>query len=199
MRLVFLFSAVLLTVSCGGGGGITAGGSGGSTTGTGALQGPVVIDFEDRPNDGFTPLTLPVVLAPGIAVTTKTGSGELYDFSSEDGWSIGEPGCDAQARSGRMMIGLDCDRGQERSFDITFDAPVARVRLYAAGLEGELIWIEAYDALGYLLHRDCKVSTCPSLEENDALDIEYPENVIRTVRVHGCYPVIDDLTYWRFE
>ena len=67
-------------------------------------KGPFVVDFEDRPDDGFVGKTTPVTIAPGITVASVLPAGLFYDFRNSDNWGLG--GCSATVFSDSMMIGF---------------------------------------------------------------------------------------------
>jgi hypothetical protein len=160
-------------------------------------DGPFLLDFEDRPDDGFgTGTAPPVTLAPGIVVSDVQPSGTFWDFSTANGWGLGP--CDAAARSGTLMIGFFDDGFLSVSGVITFAEPVARVDLYGAEVEGQVITLTAFDAQDNVVDIDARRSQCPVLGANDLLTVTTTSNTITRIEVKGTAPVVDDLAYYRF-
>lgn len=156
---------------------------------------PTTLDFEDRPNDGFTALTLPVTVASGVTFTEIRPSGTFYDFSTADGW--GFVPCDATAHSGTMMIGFQGDVSDTVTGVITFNPPVARVDLFVGNKAGALVTVTAFNSHGVAVGSASRTSACPMLGSNDSLSVSALADVITKIEIQGQFPAIDDLTYYR--
>lgn len=153
----------------------------------------ITLDFEDRPDDGFVGLTLPVTLATGVTFTAVNPSGTLYDFTTADGW--GFIGCDAIAHSGTKLIGFE---GSDTVTGvITFNPPVSRVILFGGTKEGAVIRVKAFNASGTALDSASHTAACPMLGANDSLSVQASSKVITKIEIRGLYPGIDDLSFYR--
>jgi hypothetical protein len=149
----------------------------------------VTLDFEDRPDDGFNTLTLPVTLAPGVTITA---SNDPMDFSTADGW--GFVTCDATARSGNLMIGFN---DSPDVAEITFATPISGVQVYAGSEGGEIVTLTAFDAQDQVVGIDARRSACPMITNADLLSVSTTANVITRLEIKGSWVALDDLTYYR--
>jgi hypothetical protein len=180
-RIAALVSVVALT-ACGGGGV--------------ELTGPFLVDFEDRPDDGFSVhYDAPLAIAPGVTVTNVDPNATLVDVTTADGFGLG--GCGAAAFSGSFFMGIDAAAGV---IEITFDVAVSQVEVVASALDGDLVELEAFGAGGVPLGLlDSETSECPALEATDRLEVDAGGNQIVRVEIRGNFVVIDDLTWWVFS
>ena len=159
-------------------------------------KGPFVVDFEDRPDDGFVGKTTPVTIAPGITVASVLPAGLFYDFRNSDGWGLG--GCDATVFSDSMMIGFSGSGGAVTGV-ITFDTAVSRVDLFGGAFSGGDLIVTAFDSMDNVVGADTTASVCPTVDANDLLSIDAGANTISRIEVSGVVPVMNDLTFFRFE
>jgi hypothetical protein len=158
------------------------GGSGGG--------GPTVVDFEDRPDDGILPtFDAPVSIHPNATIVDVEPDGALADFSTEDGFGLGA--CDAQAASGRMLMGMDDSSAVVR---IAFDPPVRSVSVRASGVEGSLVEAEVFDSLGASIGSFSATATCPAIDD-EFFSISFPTPDVASIEIRGDYVVFDDLVF----
>jgi hypothetical protein len=190
-----------MRTACGVGGGLLwvllAAACGGSSSPEPVLTGPFVIDFEDRPDDGFNTVPTPLLLGPGVTATATSAGANLWDFSTADAWGL--VSCTAVATSGTMMMGVD--GAPPVSVTIVFDVPVSRVRVAASEIDGATVSLEGFNQADASVGFHSVVSTCPALDASDVLEITEASNVIKRIVITGSSDLLtlDDLTYWRFE
>lgn len=183
MRIVSRFAVLLagfVFLSCGD----SSSGPGTKTT----------LDFENGADDGFTPIALPDTLANGVVFLEIQPSGTYYDFTTADGW--GFVPCDASAHSGTKMIGFE--GSADVTGVITFNPPVSRVIMFAGNGDGEVITLKAFNAAGTAVDSASHTSACPMLGAADSLSVSAGNSkIITKVEIHGLYPGIDDLSFYR--
>ena len=160
-------------------------------------KGPFVIDFEDRPDDGFVGKTPPITIAPGVTVSAVLPSGVFYDFKpSFDGWGLG--GCSAMATSDTMMIAFQGSGNITAVF--TFSPAVSRVDAFIGVEQGKDAIMTAFDSSNNVVGADTVSSVCPMLDINDRVSISVGSNKIAKIEVGGgVVLVMDDLSFFRFE
>ena len=156
-----------------------------------------VIDFENRPDNGFSPVvTLPDTLAPGVVVPAVLPSGDFLDFSTSDGWGVG--GCDATAISGTLMMGAE-NANPTITIVIEFTPAVSKIAIHAGGNSGQDVTVEAFDMNGVTVGLNTHVAMCPMLSVADSVSFDVGSNDIVKLHITGNVPVIDDLIYSRFQ
>jgi hypothetical protein len=177
-KRILVAALVLGLASCGGSGG---GGDGG----------PVTLDFEDRPDDGILPtFDAPLALGDGATLVDVAPEGTLADFSTDD--MFGLSACDAEAFSGRMLLGVNA---ADAVVTIAFDPPVSRVSLYVAGLDPSILEVEAFDSAGVSTGILSRPAVCPSLREDDFASFSSATPLFARLEIRGDYLVFDDLSY----
>ena len=158
---------------------------------------PFVVDFEDRPDDGFVGKTPPITIAPGITVSAVLPAGQFYDFKTNEGWSL--DACIATASSDTMLIGF-FQGGVTVTAVITFASAVSRVDAFIGAASGVDAILTAFDSSNNVVGADTVASVCPTLDANDQVSINAGSNRITRIELSGgVAPVMDDLTFFRFE
>jgi hypothetical protein len=162
----------------------------GACGGSGGNGGPNVVDFEDRPDDGALPsFDAPVSLHPNATIVDVVPASALVDFSTADGFSLGA--CTAQASSGVMLMGVNAAGAV---VTIAFDPPVRSVSVRASGLEGTLVEVETFDAIGGFVGGGSAPATCPAIDDEFS-STSSVEPVIASMEIRGDYVVFDDLVF----
>ena len=158
------------------------------------LQGPVVVDFETRPDNGFQGVASPVDLGSGATISFVDGA--LFDFTTADAWTFGT--CSAVATSGDLMMGLDNSMaGIPAVLEITLATPAGRVDINLGDQESATIVLQALDAGGVVIAQATRnVNACPVLLETMTVQPAGMTNSIARIRISGARFAFDDLAQW---
>jgi hypothetical protein len=187
--LLALLLVAGLACSCGGGGG---GGDGGGDL---QLAGPFVIDFESPAADNV-PETQPFDLGAGITATSPTN---VILWSNAQGWALTEDGlCDA-AFVGSQGLGSD-DETDNHTLVINFPGPMATVEFLYAAAVGTTVTAQTLDSLGNVIDTiPLAAPPCPGPMFLVRFGLSPTTNTIWGLRINGNVPVIDNLTWYRFQ
>ena len=188
--ILALLLAATLATACGGG----SGGDDQGDQGDLQLAGPFVIDFESPAAD-TTPEVEPFDVGSNVTMSSLSN---LFIWSNAQGWGVTDTGCNA-ALEGSQGIGSDDDSSNQTIF-ADFASPVASVELRVAAAVGTTIIVEALDAHGGIVDTASTTApACPGPMSLVRLVIAPTTNSIHRVRINGDVPVIDNLTWFRFQ
>ncbi len=187
--LLALVLGLSLLGACGG-----SDGDGQEGMGDAQLAGPFVIDFESPAAD-ITPEAEPFTAGPNV---TMSSASNLFIWSNAQGWGVTEAGCNA-AFLGNQGIGSDDDTDAHTLF-IEFTDAVATVEMVVAAAVGTPIEIQSVDAAGGVVETiTVTAPPCPGPMTLVRLGLNATSNGIQRVRIRGDVPVIDNLTWYRFQ